>query len=220
MKSVELYSGIRAGTYSMRLVTLMFRRNALAPTQRAIRRRALSRPPCGGGPGWGVAPNSNRGVVEARPQLREPRSDRLEHAIEIAEHVLVREAQNVVPLVSERGRTGGVAGDLLVRRVRGPVDFDNHPRVEAGEVGDEAAEDHLATEAEARDLLAPQALPQASLGAGRMTSEVPREMRQSLRHGATPHPVPPPQGGRGRAIAFAGTRATVVKRLSDKRRIP
>jgi hypothetical protein len=52
-----------------------------------------------------------------------------------------------------------------------PIDFDHHPRLEAGKVGDESAENNLATQSEVRDLLAPQALPEASLGACRIASE-------------------------------------------------
>jgi hypothetical protein len=51
--------------------------------------------------------------------------DHFEHAVEVAEHVFVRKAQNVVPLRAERRRPSGVAGDFLIRRVRGAVDFDN-----------------------------------------------------------------------------------------------
>jgi hypothetical protein len=54
------------------------------------------------------------------------------------------------------------------------IDFDDHPRLEAGEVGNKAAENNLATESEARDLLAPEALPQAALGARRIASEASR----------------------------------------------
>src|SRR5208337_2650435 len=54
-----------------------------------------SRPPCGGGPGWGVAPDSNRLIVNAGPQLRQPDADRLQYALEIAKHVVIGEPQNV-----------------------------------------------------------------------------------------------------------------------------
>jgi hypothetical protein len=57
------------------------------------------------------------------------------------------------------------------------IDFDDHPRLEAGKVGNEAAENYLATESEARDVLAPEALPQAPLGACRVASEASRESR-------------------------------------------
>ena len=43
--------------------------------------------------------------------------------------------------------------------MRRPVDLDDDPRVKAGEVDDEAAENDLATEPEAGDLLPPESLP-------------------------------------------------------------
>jgi hypothetical protein len=58
-----------------------------------------------------------------------------------------------------------------------PIDFDDHPRLKAGEVGNKATENNLATESEAGDLLAPQALPEAALGASRIASEASRESR-------------------------------------------
>jgi hypothetical protein len=58
------------------------------------------------------------------------------------------------------------------------VDFDDHPRLEAGEVGHEATKNNLATESEACcDLLASDALPQTLLGACRIASEASRESR-------------------------------------------
>jgi hypothetical protein len=55
-----------------------------------------------------------------------------------------------------------------------PIDLDDHPRLEGGEVGNEAAEDNLAAEPKAHNLLAAEALPQA-LGARRLASEASRE---------------------------------------------
>jgi hypothetical protein len=140
-----------------------------------ICREQVSRPPCGGGPGWGVAPDLSNGVVSARSQDDEPHVDRLEHAIEVAKDIIIRKAQNVIALRSERARASGVANNLSIGRVRRAIDLDDHPRLEAGEVGNEAAEDNLAAETKARNLLAPEALPQAPLGARRIASEASRE---------------------------------------------
>jgi hypothetical protein len=85
--------------------------------------------------------------------------NRLKHAIEIVKDVVIREAQNVIALCGERHRAGSVVSDRFVCRVGRPIHFDDQPRLEAGEVGDEASEDNLATESEGRDLLAPKALP-------------------------------------------------------------
>src|SRR5208282_1949655 len=90
--------------------------------------------------------------------------------------------------------------DLFVGRVRGAVDLDDRSRLEAGEVGDEAAEDNLGSEPETRDLLAPEALPEAALGARRIAPERSGARRQKVGHGATPPPCPAPTRG-------AGTRA-------------
>jgi hypothetical protein len=67
--------------------------------------------------------------------------------------IVIRKAQNVIALRSERARASGVANNLSIGRVRRPIDLDDHPRLEAGEVGNETTEDNLATESEARDLL-------------------------------------------------------------------
>ena len=55
---------------------------------------------------------------------------------------------------------------------------DDHPRVKAGEVGDEASENDLAAEPEAGDLLPSEALPKPALGAGRVAAPGPSEGHQ------------------------------------------
>ena len=54
-----------------------------------------------------------------------------------------------------------------------PIDLDEHPRVKASEVGDEAVENDLPAEPEAADLLPPEALPKPALGAGRIAAQSP-----------------------------------------------
>ena len=98
--------------------------------------------------------------------------------MEIAIHLVVREPQNVVALTGERCGTHCVAGGLFVGRMGGSVDFNDYSGVEAGEVRDIPAKDDLAPESEARDLFAPQALPEAALGAGRIASERPGKRRR------------------------------------------
>jgi hypothetical protein len=102
--------------------------------------------------------------------------NRLEHAIEIVKDIIVREAQNVIPLCGERGRTSIVASNLAVRCVSLAIDFDDYPRLEARKVGDEATENNLATELEVRHLLTPKALPQTALGACRVASKASRNI--------------------------------------------
>jgi len=80
----------------------------------------------------------------------------------------VRESQNLIALCAERGRARGVATNLPVCRMGRAIDLDDYPRLEAGEVGNGAAQNNLATEPEASDLLAPEALPQTPLGARRV----------------------------------------------------
>jgi len=76
--------------------------------------------------------------------------------------------------------------------------IDDHSRPEAGEVGDEAAQNDLASEPKTGDLLAPEALPEAALSNGRSAAEHACDGRQSDRHGPAPHPVPPHHRASGR----------------------
>jgi hypothetical protein len=117
----------------------------------------------------------NRRLVPTRSQSHEPQVNGLQHAIEIVKDIVIREAQNVIALCGEGDGASGVPSNLFVCRVGRAIDFDGNPRLEASEVGDEAAEDNLAMESEARDLLAPEALPQAPLGARCVASEASRE---------------------------------------------
>ena len=115
--------------------------------------------------------------------------------------IVIREAQNVIALCGERSRARGVASNLVVCCVGGAIDFDDYPRLEAGEVGTEAAENNLATESETSDLLAPEALPQATLGARRVASEASRNSLSIGWAWRDPHPVPPPQEGAGTPVS-------------------
>jgi hypothetical protein len=81
--------------------------------------------------------------------------NRLEHAIEVVKDIVIREAQNVIALRGKRGRACDIASNLVVCCVDRPIDLDHHPRLEAGEVGNEATEYNLATESKVRDVLAP-----------------------------------------------------------------
>ena len=93
-------------------------------------------------------------------------------------HIFVGEAQNIEPLRNQRSRAGGVAGDLFIRRVRRPVDFDDHPRLEAGEVGNERAENNLPPKSKSCACVLPKTLPKASLGVGCVATQSSRERRQ------------------------------------------
>jgi hypothetical protein len=55
--------------------------------------------------------------------------------------------------------------------MRRAVDFQDQPRLETCEVGNKAAENDLAPKSKSCDLLAPQTLPEAAFGAGRITPE-------------------------------------------------
>src|SRR5271166_2603709 len=48
------------------------------------------------------APNSNRRLVDAPPQFHQSQADRLEHAVQIAVHILVGEAKDIEPLRGKR----------------------------------------------------------------------------------------------------------------------
>jgi hypothetical protein len=73
--------------------------------------------------------------------------------------ILVREPQNVVALCGNRGLLSCIVSNLLVCPMSRPIDLDDHSRLEAREVGNEPTENNLATESDACDLLAPEALP-------------------------------------------------------------
>jgi hypothetical protein len=85
-------------------------------------------------------------------------------------HLVVGEAKKGETLRCKRSGTHGVSGELLIGRVHGPIDLDEEPCVERGEVGDEAAERELAAKAEAPDLFPPEPPPEASLRVGRISS--------------------------------------------------
>ena len=180
--------------------------------------RTLSRPPCGGGPGWGVAPNSGLEFIEARPQSHEPRADRIQNPVETAKDLIVGEAQDGVSLRREGSRTRSVSSHLVRGRVRRAVDLDHEPRVERSEAGDEAAKDDLSTKAESLYLLASKALPEAALSGGRIAPEGTCDQGQGLRHGATPHPSPPHKGGgnssrpNGSAPLYQGVSVSIHRR--------
>jgi hypothetical protein len=96
--------------------------------------------------------------------------------------------------------------------MRRALDLDDHARLEAGEVGDEAAENNLATKAEARYLMASDALPQAALGACRIASEASRE---SLGMARPPTLTRPHKGGEGRLSALGRRYSTVTCVLTE-----
>ena len=82
--------------------------------------------------------------------------------IEGAKHCVVCEAQDCVALLYERGGTGGVARNLHIVRMGCAVRFHHEAGVNAGKVGNEVAENDLASKAEPLDLLAPQPLPKSA----------------------------------------------------------
>jgi hypothetical protein len=78
-----------------------------------------------------------------------------------------------------------------------PFNLNDQASVEGGEVSDKAVKDNLTPKAESGELLATKTFPETSFGIRCVASEAAGKGPQSLRHGATPHPNPPPQGGRG-----------------------
>ena len=154
--------------------------------------------PCGEGLGKGVTPNLSRGILDAWPQLDQPRPDRLQHSVKIAKHIVLREPKNGESLRRKRGRARGVARELFVGRMRRAVDFEDEPGVERGEVGDLAAKDHLASKPEACELLAPEALPEAALVALRLRE---RATGVNLFGMARPPSLTLPHKGEGNAPA-------------------
>jgi hypothetical protein len=88
------------------------------------------------------------------------------------ENLVIREAQNVVPLRVQYSVPRSVACDFRIGRMRGAIDFDDEARVEADEVCNKAFEDDLTSKPEASDLFASDAIPETAFGACRIRPEL------------------------------------------------
>jgi len=142
-----------------------------------------SLPPCGGGLGWGVYTKRD--------------ANGFDHAVGVAQHVVVPEAQNPIALRLKPHRAFSVTSDLI--GVLAAVHFDDESRGETDEVGNVGAEGHLPPKAVAIGLLAAQSRPELLFGLGRIAAQLARDANghDSISGSGTPHPNPPPQGGRG-----------------------
>ncbi len=103
-------------------------RSSTASTGRLTRanrwRRALPPPLVGAGPGWGVAPNSDRAVLYARPQFRQSHKDRPEHAVAQAAS-MSSALLDPPPLGSTRPHIGG-RGSAWFDPANDPREPDRH----------------------------------------------------------------------------------------------
>jgi hypothetical protein len=146
----------------------------------------------------GRAKAPNCVTTDARSQLRELHRNRFGDAIEIAIYVVIGESQNDKAVRGDCGCPSQIASDLLVARMRRAIDFDSESCFQTSEVGDEASENDLPAKPVPAHLFASQTLPEPPLGVGGVSPQGAGGGRQTLSQCATPHPVPPPQGGRGR----------------------
>ena len=162
-------------------------------------RGAASRPGLGVGHPHPTLPLEGEGFeVEGDSGVAVPRDvefehDRFDHAVGVAQHLIVPEPDHAIAVSLD------LAGADVVGRIVGvlaAIDFDHQPGRTAGEVGDGVAD--LALPGELRpDLLAPKPRPQANLGFGRFATEPLREAGQSLsRHGLDAPTQPSPCRGR------------------------
>ena len=157
-------------------------------------RGAASRPGLGVGHPHPTLPLEGEGLRGAVPRDVEFEHDRFDHAVGVAQDVVVPEADHAIAVsldLAGADVVGGVVGVLAA------VDFDHQPGRTAGEVGDGVAD--LALPGELRpDLLAPKPRPQANLGFGRFATKPLREAGQALFHQLADTPTPP-SPCRGRA---------------------
>jgi hypothetical protein len=114
-------------------------------------------------------------ILQTRPQFSQLQSNGLQHTVEIVENFIIGEPQNAVALRLQCDGARGIPRDLRIGRMGGAIDFDNEPRLMAGEVCDEAVEDDLTPKSEAVDLFASDAIPEAAFGAGRVCPEPARD---------------------------------------------
>jgi len=128
------------------------------------------------------------------------RGDRLQHAVEIAEYLVVPEADDLETL---RFKKNG-AFSVGLRAMLSAVDLHDQSRVEAEEVGDEAVERHLPAKFRAIKLPTAQPRPQQRLRICGVSAQAARADRlMPFRH-ARPFPLTPmlshrpsPAKGRG-----------------------
>ena len=141
--------------------------------------------------GEGFEVEGDSGV--AVPRYVEFEHDRFDHAVGVAQHLIVPEPDHAIAVSLD------LAGADVVGRIVGvlaAIDFDHQPGRAAGEVGDGVAD--LALPGELRpDLLAPKPRPQATLGFGRFATKLLREAGQAFsRHGLDTPTQPSPLRGR------------------------
>ena len=141
--------------------------------------------------------------IETRPQSDQLQSNGFQHSIKVAENFVVGESQQREAHRAQYNRALRVSRRFRLSRMGGAVDFEDEARLQTGEVDNEAAQNDLASKFETSDLFAPYAGPKAALGGGRFTAQFTSERQQTARHGATPLPNPPPQGGRSSRLAAA-----------------
>ena len=62
--------------------------------------------------------------------------DRLEHPVEIAEHIKIPDAQYLVSFALQKSRPPRIVREFLIARMRRAIDFDDELALSAHKVGD------------------------------------------------------------------------------------
>jgi hypothetical protein len=126
--------------------------------------------------------------------------NRLEHPLDVLQHVAVPEAQDPIAAQFEPSRARPVVGDVLA--MLAAVDLDQQPMRQACKIDDVGSDRHLTAKAIAADLTISQLPPQLALRVGEVVSKLPGPSRShasrlSAISGAvaTPHPTLPLKGG-------------------------
>ncbi len=149
----------------------------------------LPLPPCGGGSGWGVYTKRD--------------ANGLDHAVGVAQHVVVPKAQNPITLRFEPHGSFGIMSDSI--GVLAAVHFDDESRSETDEVGNVGTERRLPPKAVALDLLAAQSRPEPLFGLRRIAAQFARDANghDSISGSGTPPPTLPRKGGGGSGVSGA-----------------
>ena len=128
------------------------------------------------------------------------RSDRLQHAVEIAQHLVVPEADDAKACGFQKRRSRRVGFDAVLPA----IDFHDQRCLEAQQVGDEVINGNLPPELRATELPVAQSRPQQRLCIGGIATKPPRISRQMQFRHARPFPLTPmlshrpsPAKGRG-----------------------
>jgi hypothetical protein len=98
--------------------------------------------------------------------------DLLQHAVDVAEHIVIPEAQNAISRPLKE--FGSSAIGLFPNRMLPTIDLNHQTVIMADEIGNEPINRHLSPKLDPLDLGIPTFLPEQFLGIGRAASQSPR----------------------------------------------